>query len=427
MQVYLSHENSISFHYTNHNQKKRKTDLFFRSVFHLGSLLLYKEEKIRYNRGYTNSRSGGENAMDELIKLYKKRLVKEAVIRSLLCALVVALAVLAVCSVIFWIVDYKHVWIGAVAFAVALCGFLPVFYFAKFRPSEKSLARRIDKDLGLDERMVTMLEYKGSNEVIACAQRANAVSVLRGCGVSGTKKIALKVFTAALAVTLSAAVLIGAGLTTVSALSAADVIPSMPELFRAQGAAKVFTISYTVEGVGTISGASSKGSENDTVTYFQYVINGGSAKAVWAVPGSDENTEYYFAGWSDGNGNPYRADKNITEDVHLVATFLPVSADEFEPEEDESDTLPIPPSGDNGNAPGEDSGPEDNEDKEDGDGNGAGGSSNPAFQVIDGKTDYGGSTYENARDEAEEELSSSDEIPDELKDIINGYMDIIKR
>ena len=45
----------------------------------------------------------------------------------------------------------------------------------------------------------------------------------------------------------------------------------------------------------------------------------------------------------------------------------------------------------------------------------------------DGKTDYGGSTYENAVDEATETISSSDGYSDDLIGIIEDYMDIIKR
>ena len=100
--------------------------------------------------------------MNEILHLYKKRLVKEAVIRSLICGLVAALAALAVCSVVFWFTDFKLVWIGAIAFVAVLGGATPIFYFAHFRPTDMQTAKRIDKAMGLDERMVTLLEFKDS-------------------------------------------------------------------------------------------------------------------------------------------------------------------------------------------------------------------------------------------------------------------------
>ena len=69
-------------------------------------------------------------------------------------------------------------------------------------------------------------------------------------------------------------------------------------------------------------------------------------------------------------------------------------------------------------------------DRDEGDGDGSGdsneggGSSNPAYQVNDGKTDYGGSNYENANAEAQGE---SEGLPGDLAGIIGDYSDIIGR
>lgn len=370
--------------------------------------------------------------MDELIKLYRKRLVKEAVIKALLSAFVVGLAAVAVCSVIFWFVDFKLVWVSAIVFAVVFGGAAPAFYFLKFRPSEKSVAKRIDKDLGMEERMITSLEFKDSSEVVACAQRANAVSALRMQGVRGTKKIVLKVFTTALAVMLPIAVVFGAGLTTVSALSAADIIPSGADLMKgAPAEAKEYVITYAVQGKGIIFGIPDSETVGGITVYTQVVKEGETAAPVWAIAGAEEGVSYFFAGWSDGNGDPFREDEDIRKDMNLVATFLPADDTPYKPEWNggenggENGASPTPPSG--GEGDDGDMAPDDNEDKEDSEGGGAGGSSNPAFQVIDGKTDYGGSTYENACEEAQDEVSSSEGMPDDLEEIIKDYMDIIKR
>lgn len=372
--------------------------------------------------------------MNEILHLYKKRLVKEAVIRSLICGLVAALAALAVCSVVFWFTDFKLVWIGAIVFVAVLGGATPIFYFAHFRPTDMQTAKRIDKAMGLDERMVTLLEFKDSQETLACAQRANTVSVLRNFGTSGAKRIALKVFSAALVVSLSAVAVLGLGTTTVSALAAADVLPSGADLLRGEEALPTaYTIRYTVQGEGIIFGVNSETDESGAVVYTQTVLAGEDAKAVWAIPGEKDGEEYFFAGWSDGSGDPYRADKAISEDLFLVATFLPIDGSEFEPETDMTDQFPGPlTNGDDGDGiptPGD---PSDNDGKEedegDGDGSGdsneGGGSSNPAYQVNDGKTDYGGSNYENANAEAQGE---SEGLPGDLAGIIGDYSDIIGR
>ena len=93
------------------------------------------------------------------------------------------------------------------------------------------------------------------------------------------------------------------------------------------------------------------------------------------------------------------------------------------------DSNSTPDSSDNGGGINKPAPPEDNEGKEEnnGSGDGAGGSSNPAFQVNDGQTDYGGSVFENASNQAQDAISSDDSIPDDLVGIIGDYMDIIKR
>ena len=382
----------------------------------------------------------GGTHMQELMKKYRARLVKEGVIKASLYAAVVAFAALAVCAVVFWFTGFRMVWVGAIVFAAVLLIAAPVIYFAAFRPTEKSVARRVDKDLGLDERMVTMLELRGNSEIIACAQRANAVSALRAASNAGIKKVAITVGSAALVVGIGIAAVLGTGMTTVSALSATGVIPSGKDLLSGAAAApRQYTVTYLVEGVGTLKGNVSPITQTDPVSgdilvtgYEQIVTEGEISAAVWAVPGADETGDYYFVGWSDGVTVPYRTVSDLTADVTITAVFAPVGDELGDGSED---IPPIPgfsedgDSSDNGGGINKPAPPEDNEGKEEnnGSGDGAGGSSNPAFQVNDGQTDYGGSVFENASDQAQDAISSDDSIPDDLVGIIGDYMDIIKR
>ncbi len=369
--------------------------------------------------------------MDELLKKYRSRLVKEAVLKSVLYGLTVALVAVAVSSLVFWAIDFKQVWVSAIVFVVVL-GVSAAILYTRFRPTERAIAKRMDAELGLDERMITLLELKGNQEVLACAQRANAVSAVRAFGPRGDKKIALKVLSLSAGIVLAAVSVVAANMVTVSGLTAADILPSGADLVRGdEGVKAVYTISYLVEGAGKIVGVEAQEGEDGSTVYSQTVTEGEAAKAVWAVAGKDEDAEYYFAGWSDGGKDPFRLDENVEADTVLTAVFLPIDGTDFEPETDWANRFPLPPAMDDSGdgAGGGFPSPDESDPEEDGsgEGEGAGGSANPAFQVNDGKTDYGGSTYENAVDEATETISSSDGYSDDLIGIIEDYMDIIKR
>ena len=47
--------------------------------------------------------------------------------------------------------------------------------------------------------------------------------------------------------------------------------------------------------------------------------------------------------------------------------------------------------------------------------------------VIDGKTNYGGSTYDNAYDQAMEDLGGNDDISEDGKGVITDYLDTIAK
>ncbi len=371
--------------------------------------------------------------MHELMNKYRAQLVLEGWIRSFLYAVLAALCCVAVSAVVFWMVGFDMVWLLAVIFAGVAVITAPVLYFVMFRPTEKSVARRVDRELGLDERMVTMLEFRGSEDVIISAQRAEAVSLLKR---SGAKKLSFAAVSAALVVGLSVAFVVGAGTTTVSALSANGVIPSGSALLAGEEVPPdVYTITYKIEGSGTIQGLDFD--ENGELILSQQVTEGTTAGAVRAVPVTDEEGEWMFAGWSDGVDSAYRADKGVDCDRTLTAVFILVEEDGIEAEQDGSGKLPVP-IGDGGSGPGGDpgkpggdgeEGDEDGDapgDKEQDPGEGSGGTSNPENQVIDGEIYYG-DMYDDAYGAAQDEISGDTEISDGVIGIIEDYMDIIKR
>jgi hypothetical protein len=366
--------------------------------------------------------------MNELFEKYRKRLQKEGVIKAFLFALVAAFTVLAICSLVFWFVDFKAYWLGFIVFAVVLAAATPIFYKLFFRPNDTAIAKRLDESFSLEERMLTMTEFAGSNSFMANKQRADSVNALSRVS---SKTLALTISSVVLTVGLAIGAVVGLGLSTVSVLTAYDVIPSCADLIAQSRvvAPKVFTITYQIEGSGILLGVE----EVDGVI-SQQVTEGEKALAVYALPVAGAETDWYFAGWSDGVGNPYRVDTAVTSNLKLTAKFAAVDGEDSKVEEDASTNTPTFMGSGSGDSDPNDPNsteqpPQDANasDSEDGDNSGASGAYQAANQVIDNETYYGGSTYENAYEEAMSQLSESDDIPDDVKEFIKKYYEIIKK
>jgi hypothetical protein len=366
-----------------------------------------------------------------MLKKYRKQLIKEGVIKASLRALISALITLGISTTIFWVVDYKSVWLGGIIFVVVYLAVASILYFLKYRPDQKSVAKRVDSEFHLDERMLTMTEFAGKDSVMLNAQRAETTSKISSLG---NKKIAIAALSVAIIICLSAGFIFGVGMTTVSALSAADVIPSGKDLIATATAEppKYYTITYRIEGEdGEDVDKSAEGELAGVGKIYgettQTILQGENATSVWALP--EKLSGWYFVSWSDGYSRPYRSDKNITEDLTLVAHFEYLGEDEDEIETDESDNVPKVEgsgSGDESDNPIIEEDPP-TDDSNDSMNSSGGGTYTPTSQVIDGGTYYGASTYENFYDEAMEELGDDDSIPDELKEIIKEYYSIIKK
>ena len=121
--------------------------------------------------------------------------------------------------------------------------------------------------------------------------------------------------------------------------------------------------------------------------------------------------------WSDGVENPYRTESDVSKNMTLTAIFEEMNEVIDKGEEDDPDDANDKPSDSEGGDP---TPPSEGDDQ---------GSNSTAEQnqVIDGNTYYGGSTFENAYQEAQEALEGNGEIPDELKDIIEDYYNAIKK
>lgn len=332
--------------------------------------------------------------LEKLLQKYSSRLKKQGLIKSLIWGVLIGLVALLVSATIFWIIGVKQVWWCAIIFVGVSSITLPIFYVWKFRPTKKDVARRVD-DLGLQERVLTMSQYENDDSSMASIQRKDGVEALSRVHDKMLKFSLKKSFV----VTLSVTAAVSLTMTTLSALAAAGIIRTGGDIIDTiVNPPKEYTVTYRVEGEGEIVG----GDRHE-------VVEGEDAPKVTAVPKAD----WAFLEWSDGVKTPYRFDENVIKDINVTAIFTPLDGgDESEPEDEEQATdLPFdygeqsqqPPSG----------------------------SPSPKYemknQVFNGKTYYGGSTYEHAYKDALEEITKDDSMSSDEKSIIGKYFEVIEK
>ncbi|MCH5153601.1 MAG: hypothetical protein J1F71_00165 [Clostridiales bacterium] len=223
---------------------------------------------------------------------YHARLVKEAIIKSLLCGVAIGMGLASVLALVFWLTGFKYFWISVLIGVAAVGALTPVFYFKRFHPTNRTVAQRID-NLGLEERIITMTELEGDDSYIAQRQREDAKAALAALGGSGGKAVVpMKMSFSKSVITLaSVAAAAYVGVTTLSILGSAGLIPSMDEVWNNVVAAETQynTVSYLCYGFG---GNLDMGGyiEGDVE---QVVATGESSESVKAVP----DDEWFFYDW----------------------------------------------------------------------------------------------------------------------------------
>ena len=329
---------------------------------------------------------------------YYARLSKEGFIKSLLCGLGVAAGVLCVVAFGLWMSGAKGFWIAIIAWAAALFIATPLFYFVKFRPTTKEMAKRVDM-LGLEERILTMTELEGDDSFIAMKQREDAKNALAKVNAS-LLKFAVSV---PLIIAVCAVTVLGSGLTTVSALADAGVIQPGKDILD-DGKVEFVDVVYSVDDDmhGFIEG-----------DFIQRVEKGGDCVGVLAVA----EDGWVFKKWSDGLEEPFRQDMKVAADVEFVAIFqeLGEEKEEEQDKEGEPDT-----DGMKQEEPTDSKNNSKLNDKGKGDGSGSV-KWNPSNQVLDNKTYYG-DLYDDAKKNGIDKISQNGDIPKEGKDIVSGYI-----
>ena len=345
------------------------------------------------------------NAKKHFEKHYAK-LNLEAVVHSSVWGLVSG----AICgfsaALITWFTALKPAWLCILISVGALLlvgtATAVILYFVKYRPTPKSSAKRLD-GLGMRERMITMLELKDDDSLIAKIQREDAKEKLSSLPTSRIK-IALST---TMIVLMSVFGILSVGMTTVSALAAAGVIQSgnevLDDTIEEIEPEVYFSVTYEAEDGGYIDG------EAD-----QLVLEGGNAEPVTAV--AEEG--YVFVEWDDGLSRPGRQDNKITDHVVYVAIFELI----MEEDEGEGDNEDQPTDSPKESEDAEQQRPSD--DPQDSSGS-AGGKYEEVNQIIDGNKYYR-EYLEFYQELMRERLETEgDSLSEEERAIIEGYLGIV--
>lgn len=389
----------------------------------------------------------------KILESYFKRLRRESVLKAFISGGSVALFCMFAAALVAWFTPINGVWLALGVFAGVLALAVPLFYFKKYRPQLKNVARRLD-ELGLDEKILTMTELEGDDSIIAVYQRNSAIEALRTIKSSTLKFAVSGVSIAALIVSF----VFGTTMTTVNALSNSGTIPGGIEIVKpVPEQEKYCIVKYEIVYIDQYGyilqnefGVEIVGNDE------QVVMIGSDAEAVdlsvEADPLPDKDQEYVWAfyGWygvidtletSDGlmgdftkdplSTTPYRQDVKvipetalekgaeitIDEDGYNVITYHAVC---LKAPVGESGEKGDPSEGDPSDAPPSDGEEPSDKDGDPSDGAGGGDRDNQGSTAIDGDQYYGdriGEYYELYQSY----ISSGKEVPPALKAIIEAY------
>lgn len=368
--------------------------------------------------------------MEDIFKKYYERLKRNAILKSVCLSVMIGFSVNFFVALILLFCDVSvgvvlGVSIGSVVLTIGCSA--PLLYHFKFKPTLKSMASELDKQ-GLEERMVTMVELESDDSYIAKAQRENAVERLEGVN---PKSLRFVLPTIAV-VLISVAAFLGISMTTVSTLTAADIIQmpeKEPEQVEPENPDEDQENPEEEEKVSVLYEAGEHGRVEGEL--FQEFEKGGSATAVIAIP--DEG--YVFSFWSDGKFTAERQDQNVMSSFSVTAIFakevVPDPNEEGEGQDGGNAGEGQEGAGQQGNG-GSGNGQEGEGGGEgegmDGEGEGGGGASGSTAKdnntVIDGNTDY---HHEIDYEAAKDKILKDDTLAQEEKDMLLKYLETLMK
>lgn len=163
---------------------------------------------------------------EESLKSYNAKLKREAMIKSLILALAVGFLLSAIVSIVSFATARNILWISLVCWAVATVGLSALFYFKLYRPNVKMTAERVD-EVGLEERVITMVQFKDQDNPMLKRQREDAKTALGNVSAKQVKMRFPKVLLIVLAV-LAAVAIFMMSYSTVLAVNAENMQEEPP-------------------------------------------------------------------------------------------------------------------------------------------------------------------------------------------------------
>ena len=325
----------------------------------------------------------------------KKPLVWEGLVKSFLISLLSIGILVCLLAVINYFIALVSWWVILGLGAALLLMLTTCLYLTKYKPSIRNCAFRVDA-LGLQERMITALDYQNSEDNITELQYNDAVA--------HTAKVTpsqIKIRFSKILVLVSALIfLLSASSVTLNALAEEDIIKGGKDLI--EDTTRIFyDVEYVVDDDlhGYIEG-----------DFIQRVEKGDNCIGVLAVA----EDGYVFKKWNDGVTDPYRQDLNILGNAFYQAIFeLLEESRDSEPDADsDQDSSKIDDSaldksgsgGSNTNTGG----------------NGGSVKWNPNNQILDNKTYYG-DIYDDAKRAGLDKVSQNDSISKTSKDLVSNY------
>lgn len=116
--------------------------------------------------------------MGESFKRFKKKYLLDAIIKALLTGVSFALLIVATFLIVTFFTKLDFSIIYAILIGIAFGLLLGLGTFFLFKPNDKRLAKRLDADYGLKEKIQTMHAFLGDEGDIKLLQREDATKIL---------------------------------------------------------------------------------------------------------------------------------------------------------------------------------------------------------------------------------------------------------
>lgn len=113
------------------------------------------------------------------LEKFTKKLIIEGIIKSSICGLSISLIINSLVIILFKQIPVKIIlWLHILATIIIFLGLTFVFYKKVFKVTTKKVVSRLEKDVKLDERVKTMIEFKDIDNEMIKLQRESTIKYL---------------------------------------------------------------------------------------------------------------------------------------------------------------------------------------------------------------------------------------------------------